>query len=112
VVNDHAKGVANQSVPSDRLLLHGAYRGMLGRFFRTDPLNGARPILNESFGLKSSTGKEATRIPVDDHALLNHATTESGRDMVTFSVGPIRPRSARLARNSANIQHAPIAATL
>jgi hypothetical protein len=61
---------------------------------------------------KSSTEKEATQIAVDDHAFLNHATTESGRDMVTFSAGPIRLRSARLATNSANIQHAPIAATL
>ena len=49
---------------------------------------------------------------VDDHALLNHATTGSGRDMNTFLAGPIRPRSARLVRNSANIQHAPIAARL
>jgi hypothetical protein len=83
-----------------------------GAFFRTDPLNGAQPILNECFALKSSTEKEATLIPVDDHALLNHTTTGSGRDMVTFSAGPIRLRSARLARNSANIQHAPIAARL
>ena len=49
---------------------------------------------------------------LDDHALLNHATTGSGRDMTTFSAGPIRPRSARLVRNSANIKHAPIAVTL
>ena len=49
---------------------------------------------------------------VDDHALLHHATTGSGRDMATFPAGPIRPRSARLARNSANIKHAPIAARL
>jgi len=49
---------------------------------------------------------------VDDHALLSHATTVSGRDLATFPAAPIRPRSARLARNSANIQHAPIAVTL
>jgi hypothetical protein len=47
-----------------------------------------------------------------NHALLNHATTGSGRDMATFSAEPIRLRSARPARNSANIQHAPIAVTL
>lgn len=49
---------------------------------------------------------------VDDHALLNHATIASGRDMATFPAGPIRSRSVRLVRNSANIQHAPIAVTL
>ena len=52
------------------------------------------------------------QIPVDDHVLLNHATMGSGRDMVTLSAGLVRSRSAQLARNSANIQHAPIAATL
>jgi hypothetical protein len=85
--------------------------GTLGRFslltYREPKLK-----LNERFAPKSSTEKEATLIPVDDHALLNHATTGSGRDMVTFSAGPSRLRSARLARNSANIQHAPIAARL
>jgi hypothetical protein len=68
--------------------------------------------LEVRFGLKSSTQKQATLLPVDDHALLNHATMGSERDMVTFSVGAIRLRSARLVRNSANIQHAPIAVTL
>jgi hypothetical protein len=49
---------------------------------------------------------------VDDHALLNHATMGWVRDLATFPAGPIRPRSERLVRNSANIQHAPIAVTL
>jgi hypothetical protein len=68
--------------------------------------------LNERIGLKSSTEEEGTLIPVDDHALLIPAATGSGRAMVTFSAGRIRLRSARLAKNSANIQHAPIAARL
>ena len=37
------------------------------------------------FALKSSTEAEATLMFVDDHALLNHATTGSGRDVATFS---------------------------
>jgi hypothetical protein len=68
-----------------------------------------RRLFDEYIALKSSTETEATLMFVDDHALLNHATTGSGRDMTTFPAGPIRSRSARLARNSANIQHAPIA---
>jgi hypothetical protein len=62
--------------------------------------------------LKSSAETETTLLFVDHHALINHATTGSGRETATFPAGPIRPRSARLARNSANIKHAPIAAKL
>lgn len=72
----------------------------------------APPLLDECIARKSSTETEATLMFVDDHALLRHATTGSGRDMATFPAEPIRPRSARLARNSANTKHAPIAATL
>jgi hypothetical protein len=43
-------------------LSEGALYGQVARsaFFRTDPLNGSQPILNECFGLKSSTETEAT----------------------------------------------------
>ena len=68
--------------------------------------------LNKRIGLKSSTETETTLVFVDDDVLLNHATSGSGRDMATFPAGPIRLRSARLVRNSANIKHAPIAVTL
>lgn len=64
------------------------------------------------FALKSSTEAEATLVFVDDYALLNQATTRSGCDVAPFSAELIRPRSARLATNSANIQHAPIAVRL
>ncbi len=39
----------------------------------------------------------------------HHATTRSRCDIVRFSARPARSRSAQLARNSANIKHAPIA---
>src|SRR3984957_13351947 len=63
--------------------------------------------VHERLGLKASIETEATLMFVDEHALLKHATTASGRDMATFTSGPIRPRSARLARFSANIEHPP-----
>lgn len=69
-------------------------------------------LLDECIALKSSTETEATIMFVDDYALLNHATARSGRDRSTFFARPIRPRSARLARNSANIKQAPVAARL
>ena len=50
--------------------------------------------------------------PSTERAFLNHATTESGRGMVTFSAEPIGLRSARLARNAAKIKHAPMAGRL
>jgi hypothetical protein len=62
-------------------------------------IDAKSPMLSRSAsGLKSS--------------LLNHATTVSGSDLATFPSGSIRPRFARLTRNSANTQHAPIAVTL
>lgn len=67
---------------------------------------------DERISVKSSTETEATLMLVDDHTLLNHATTGSGCEMATFPAGPIRSRSARLVRNSANIQYAPIAVRL
>src|ERR1700722_11864313 len=68
--------------------------------------------LDERIGLRSSTETEAALMFVGDHALPNHATAASGRDIAAFFAGSIRPRSAQLVRNSANIQHAPIAVTL
>jgi hypothetical protein len=81
-------------------------------FFRSNPDNRAQSAVNERFDLTSSTETEAILMFVDDQALLNHATTGSGRDMATFLTEPIRARSEWLARNSANIQHAPIAVIL
>jgi hypothetical protein len=69
-------------------------------------------LLDEHIALKSSTETKATLMFVDDHARLNHATTGLELDMATLCAGLIRPRSARLVRNSANIQHAPIALRL
>ena len=74
--------------------------------------NTNQRLLDERIALKSSTKTEATLMFVDDHALLNHATAVSGHDLETFPAALIRPRFARLARNSANIQQAPIAVTL
>lgn len=48
-------------------------------------------------------------LPIDDNALLNHATTGLELERVPFSTRLIFLRFARLARNSANIQHAPMA---
>jgi hypothetical protein len=73
---------------------------------------GGQEKLNERFALKTSTETEATLMFLDDRGFLDHAATGSERDMTTFPAGPIRLRSVRLARNSANIQHAPIAARL
>jgi hypothetical protein len=50
-----------------------------------------KPALETCFALKSSTETEATLMFVNDHALLNHAITGSGRDMAAFFAGPIRP---------------------
>src|ERR1700733_6134915 len=63
-------------------------------------------------GAAAKAAKDADVDRGSDDAFLIHATTRSGLGMATLSVGSIRSRSARLARNSANIQHAPIAATL
>ena len=59
--------------------------------------------------LEPSTGTEGDPKPIHNHASLNHATMGSGREMAAFSARPIRPGSARLATNPANIRHAPIA---
>ena len=122
-------------VGRDRLIAVAAHLcivAILGTFRSTVPLSGIRKVCCvhakspsikatvcsalrwplSGLPLKSSSEKEATLMPVDDNALLNHATTGSGRDIVTFSAGSILLRSARLARNSANIQPAPIAARL
>ena len=76
---------------------------------RQDSIGAGRA---ELLGLTSSTEAETTLMFVDDCALLNHATTASGSDVTIFPPRPIRARSARHARNSANIKHAPFAVRL
>lgn len=78
-------------------------------FFNSNPDNPAQSAVQERFGLNSSTETAPTLMLVHHHALINHATTCSGRDMATIPVVPIR---ARRARNSAKIRHPPIAVTL